>query len=381
VVVDSDGALINREEFTPYGETSFGSFARKRYRFTGKERDEESGLNYHRARYYVQSLGRWTSCDPVTIETPRAQNSTTSYSYVNDRPLIGVDPDGRWIWVPFVVGWILLNNEGTANAPGPNSPTYKSKSDTDFLLGAVIDASTATILTSRANFLIEHGASKIGAITEAGAWGGVYNQAANDLKDSHVSSPSQYLKSAGLGAATGFLFGSLDTGLSKLFGSKGGPAARIKVDQPAKVEATMLEQKVRDASKVMRSSGPPRSEQEATARGWARLQQRVVERALDALEEGSLPVIADALREEGLHLSPTLSELRNVRGVPVVGDRDVVLREIRKALENSTTVRANTSLIGEDVQNELNMLDEARRDVANLRRNPPPQPPIYYPLH
>jgi hypothetical protein len=36
VVVDVSGALTNREEFTPYGETSFGSFARKRYRFTGK---------------------------------------------------------------------------------------------------------------------------------------------------------------------------------------------------------------------------------------------------------------------------------------------------------------------------------------------------------
>ena len=36
--------FINREEYFPYGETSFGSFARKRYRFTGKERDEESGL-------------------------------------------------------------------------------------------------------------------------------------------------------------------------------------------------------------------------------------------------------------------------------------------------------------------------------------------------
>ncbi len=53
VVVDSGGALVNREEFTPYGETSFGSFARKRYRFTGKERDEESGLNYHGARYFA----------------------------------------------------------------------------------------------------------------------------------------------------------------------------------------------------------------------------------------------------------------------------------------------------------------------------------------
>jgi hypothetical protein len=52
-VTDSNGEFINREEFTPYGETSFGSFAKARYRFTGKERDEESGLNYHLARYYA----------------------------------------------------------------------------------------------------------------------------------------------------------------------------------------------------------------------------------------------------------------------------------------------------------------------------------------
>ena len=69
VVVNDNGAWVNREEYLPYGETSFGSFARKRYRFTGKERDEESGLYYHGARYYAPWLARWVSCDP-TISPP-----------------------------------------------------------------------------------------------------------------------------------------------------------------------------------------------------------------------------------------------------------------------------------------------------------------------
>ena len=56
MVIDGDGAWINREEYSPYGETTFGGFARKRYRFTGKERDDESGLNYHGARYYAPWL-------------------------------------------------------------------------------------------------------------------------------------------------------------------------------------------------------------------------------------------------------------------------------------------------------------------------------------
>ena len=89
VVIDSGGVLINREEFTPYGESSFGSFARKRYRFTGKERDEESGLGYHGARYYAPGLIRWVSCDPAG---PRA--GFNLYCYVKNNPIGFIDENG-----------------------------------------------------------------------------------------------------------------------------------------------------------------------------------------------------------------------------------------------------------------------------------------------
>lgn len=82
VVVDGNGVLVNREEYTPYGETSFGSFARKRYRFTGKERDEESGLNYHGARYYVPWLGRWESSDPGGLV-----DGVDLYRYARNNPV------------------------------------------------------------------------------------------------------------------------------------------------------------------------------------------------------------------------------------------------------------------------------------------------------
>jgi RHS repeat-associated protein len=84
VVVDSGGALVNREEFTPYGETSFGSFAKKRYRFTGMERDEESGLHFHNARYYLSWLLRWLSVDPylVTPEKTVSPRDSSSSSHI-----------------------------------------------------------------------------------------------------------------------------------------------------------------------------------------------------------------------------------------------------------------------------------------------------------
>jgi RHS repeat-associated protein len=81
--------FINREEYFPYGETSFGSFGRKRYRFTGKERDEETGLYFHGARFYAPWLGRWVSPDPAGVA-----DGISIYSYVHNGPLRGVDPTG-----------------------------------------------------------------------------------------------------------------------------------------------------------------------------------------------------------------------------------------------------------------------------------------------
>ncbi|MFE1797716.1 SpvB/TcaC N-terminal domain-containing protein [Streptomyces sp. NPDC059517] len=87
--LDHTGAWTNREEYFPYGETSFGSFARKRYRFTGMERDEESGLAYHAARYYMCSIGRWISPDPLAVTA-----GLRPYSYVRGNPARFEDPSG-----------------------------------------------------------------------------------------------------------------------------------------------------------------------------------------------------------------------------------------------------------------------------------------------
>lgn len=87
---DSSGAaFVNREEYSPYGETAFGSFGRKRYRFSGKERDGESGLSYFGARYLAPWLAKWVSCDPLgPVE------GSNLYTYVHTNPLRFSDPIG-----------------------------------------------------------------------------------------------------------------------------------------------------------------------------------------------------------------------------------------------------------------------------------------------
>ncbi len=90
VVVGNSGDLIDREEFTPYGETSFGSFARKRYRFNAKEREEESSLTYHEARYCCCWICRFINVDPLA--SPYV--ALAPFVFANNNPLTFTDQSG-----------------------------------------------------------------------------------------------------------------------------------------------------------------------------------------------------------------------------------------------------------------------------------------------
>ena len=94
--VDEAGAVISYEEYHPYGTTAYHAVrsgveaSARRYRYTGKERDEETGLYYHGARYYAPWLGRWTSCDPAGMV-----DGTNVYRYVRGNPITLSDPSSR----------------------------------------------------------------------------------------------------------------------------------------------------------------------------------------------------------------------------------------------------------------------------------------------
>ncbi|QHN03179.1 RHS repeat-associated core domain-containing protein [Granulicella sp. WH15] len=65
-------------------------------RFTGKERDTESGLDYFGARYYGSNMGRFSSPDPSGLyyANPTNPQSFNLYSYGRNNPLINIDPTG-----------------------------------------------------------------------------------------------------------------------------------------------------------------------------------------------------------------------------------------------------------------------------------------------
>lgn len=95
IELDSQAKIISYEEYTPYGSTSFQAVrsqteTAKRYRYTGQEREEESGLYYQSARYYAPWLGRWTAADPA-----KSQEGNNRYEYCYNNPVRFTDPSGR----------------------------------------------------------------------------------------------------------------------------------------------------------------------------------------------------------------------------------------------------------------------------------------------
>jgi RHS repeat-associated protein len=77
-----------------------------RSRFTGKERDTESGNDYFEARYYASSMGRFMSPDDPKFSEKSDPQSWNLYSYVGNNPLSKTDPtghnwfdiNGQWQW-------------------------------------------------------------------------------------------------------------------------------------------------------------------------------------------------------------------------------------------------------------------------------------------
>ncbi|UJB21397.1 SpvB/TcaC N-terminal domain-containing protein [Lysobacter gummosus] len=93
--MDEQAQIISYEEYTPYGSSTYQAVrsqeTAKRYRYAGKERDEESGMYYHGARHYVPWLGIWASCEPGR----EPADGTNTYRYCRSNPVMWFDPNGH----------------------------------------------------------------------------------------------------------------------------------------------------------------------------------------------------------------------------------------------------------------------------------------------
>jgi RHS repeat-associated protein len=102
VITDSAGNIKAESDFYPWGgELQFVANDSNHYKFTGKERDSETQLDYFGARYYSNGLGRFVTSDwsatpvPVPYADLTDPQSFNQYSYVRNIPTVKVDADGH----------------------------------------------------------------------------------------------------------------------------------------------------------------------------------------------------------------------------------------------------------------------------------------------
>ena len=112
-VITRAGAVVaGRHDYLPFGEEIPEDFGDRdtvdgyeptnedlKQKFTGKERDVESGLDYFGARYYGAVQGRFTSADPLLSSgKPQNPQSWNRYAYTLNRPTVSTDPLGLFVW-------------------------------------------------------------------------------------------------------------------------------------------------------------------------------------------------------------------------------------------------------------------------------------------
>ena len=123
---DSSGQIISLIDYYPYGsvriEENSGDYEND-YKFTGKEKDADTGLYYYEARYYDSSIGRFVSIDPWSGDLTDPQ-SLNKYAYTQNNPVKYTDPDGRMALcvAAAVVAFFTIENLNVAGAPDGVTP-------------------------------------------------------------------------------------------------------------------------------------------------------------------------------------------------------------------------------------------------------------------
>jgi len=98
VSTNSSGSICYDADFYPFGgERIVTDTCDSAYKFTGKERDSESGLDNFGARYFGSAMGRFVTPDSTgysSLANPQAWNL---YAYTLNNPLKYNDPSGHTV--------------------------------------------------------------------------------------------------------------------------------------------------------------------------------------------------------------------------------------------------------------------------------------------
>jgi RHS repeat-associated protein len=223
--LDDNAAIISYEEYYPFGSTSYQAVdslrdvPTKRYRYTGKERDEETGFYYHGVRYYAPWLARWTAPDPIGIK-----DGLNRYSYSGNRPIASSDPTGMWempSWrtVAVIAAVVVVGAIVTVATAGAAAPLIAGAVATVGLTGTAATVATGVAVGAVAGAV---GGAAAGAVGE-GTRQVVHSRSLGLGTESF--SAGRIVSAAGRGAVEGAIVGAAVGGVAALATTAVGGAA------------------------------------------------------------------------------------------------------------------------------------------------------------
>ncbi len=117
-ITDQNAAVIERHDYLPFGEEWNPQPSIDARKFTGKERDVETGYDYFGARYLSAKTARFTTTDPSYTLTENLVDPQrwNRYAYVRNNPLRYTDPDGK-VLSPLDFGFLAVDVYSVASNP------------------------------------------------------------------------------------------------------------------------------------------------------------------------------------------------------------------------------------------------------------------------
>jgi RHS repeat-associated protein len=129
MLLNEGGEVVYAAAFGPYGDAQeiWENNKEPNLKFSSKERDAETDLDYFGARYFDHQTARFNSVDPLINKDEALGNPQmwNLYAYCGNNPISNLDPSGR---NPFVARFVNLFPEflnfidGLRSGPPPNSP-------------------------------------------------------------------------------------------------------------------------------------------------------------------------------------------------------------------------------------------------------------------
>jgi RHS repeat-associated protein len=221
MIADQTGSLvgIKRHDYLPFGEEigagvggrttgqGYSQLDGVRFRYTGAERDDETGLDFMQARYFSSTQGRFTSPDPLLssgeLHDPQTWNR---YAYALNNPLLYTDPTGLFVYAKGVEDEQKKQFEAALNKAknylnkvaetyGKNSNQYKKAERALNSYGKPGEANGVTVI---ANDKVDAGKTTLNnkAITVAfnpNQFENIFFQALVGHEGSHVADAKDYL--------------------------------------------------------------------------------------------------------------------------------------------------------------------------------------------